>query len=172
MKFAITLCSLLATDLKTKTAQDTAGYLGKLNDRPFFVPAMSKKSLRQMDEKTYTDQTLEKMERQKERANAFQNQQTMQNLKPGQKKLLGGKAVKNYMAFEDDVTEKDLEELTYDDADGQQQAVLKQQKMLEKELYYDLVDMKNIASGIGQVLEKQNAQITAIGENVSDSKQV
>lgn len=155
--------------MKTKTAQDTAGYLGKLNDRPFFVPAMSKKSLRLMDEKTYMDQTQEKMERQKERANAFQSQQTIQNLKPGQKKLLGGKAVKNYMAFEDEVTEKELQDLTYEDDDGQQKAILQKQRMLEKELYYDLQDMRNIASGIGQVIDRQTGQIGAIAENVSDS---
>ncbi|KAK1776805.1 hypothetical protein QBC45DRAFT_418315 [Copromyces sp. CBS 386.78] len=158
--------STIRIELKTKTAQDTTGYLGKLNDRPFFVPAMSKKSLRLMDEKTYMDQTEEKMERQKERAIAFQNQQSIQNMKPGQKKLLGGKAVKNYMAFEDDVTEKDLNDLTYEDDDGQQQAMLKQQKKMEKELYCDLVDMKNIAHGIGQVLERQTGQIGAIAENV------
>ncbi|KAK3395952.1 hypothetical protein B0T20DRAFT_49194 [Sordaria brevicollis] len=151
---------------KAEKAGDTTKYLGKLNSRPFFVPAVSRKGLREMDEKTIMDESMEKMERHKARAAQYQGRQAVEGLLPGQRKgLLGAKASKKYDAFE--VDDEARSKFTFEDDDGQQEAMLKQQFEHEKNLMMKMEQVHGISVGLGQAIDRQNRQVDRITENVS-----
>ncbi|KAK3495947.1 hypothetical protein B0T13DRAFT_310591 [Neurospora crassa] len=154
----------IAAAQKAEKAGDATKYLGKLNDRPFFVPAVSRKGLREMDEKRIMDESMEKLERQKARAAQYQGKQAVQGIMPGQKRgLLGAKGSKKYDDYE--VDDEARSKFTFEDDDGQQEEVLKQQFAIERELAAQMGTLHQVTVGLGEVLERQNNQIGRITEN-------
>lgn len=119
-----------------------------------------------MDEKTIMDESMDKMERQKARAAHYQGKQAVEGLLPGQKRgLLGAKASKKYDDFE--VDDAARSKFTFEDDDGQQEAILKQQFEHEKNLMMKMEQVHGISVGLGQAIDRQNRQVERITENVS-----